>query len=116
MDRSILAFVVLLSACVSLSAQWLHYPTPGIPRTPEGVRAATPGLAAFVGRILCFSTDCLASNADKICSWESQEAFEKFQKNRLRPCRGQASSVSRRYSSIRPTIFTSELGSDPCVV
>jgi len=36
MGRSILAFVVLLSACVSLSAQWLHYPTPGIPRTPDG--------------------------------------------------------------------------------
>jgi hypothetical protein len=36
MGRSILAFVVLLSACVSLSAQWLHYTTPGIPRTPDG--------------------------------------------------------------------------------
>jgi hypothetical protein len=34
--RSISAFVVLLSTFVPLSAQWLHYPTPGIPRTPDG--------------------------------------------------------------------------------
>jgi hypothetical protein len=34
--RSILSVVVLLSAVVPLSAQWLHYPTPGIPRTPDG--------------------------------------------------------------------------------
>ena len=36
MSRSISGFVVLLSTCVSLSAQWVHYPTPGIPRTPDG--------------------------------------------------------------------------------
>ena len=36
MGRSIFAVVVLLSPCVSLSAQWLHYATPGIPRTPDG--------------------------------------------------------------------------------
>ena len=41
-SRSILAFIVLLSTCVPLSAQWLHYPTPGIPRTPDG----KPNLAA----------------------------------------------------------------------
>ena len=35
-SRSIAAFIVLLSATVSLQAQWLHYPTPGIPRTPDG--------------------------------------------------------------------------------
>ena len=35
-SRSISAFIVLLSAFVPLSAQWLHYPTPGIPRTPDG--------------------------------------------------------------------------------
>ena len=34
--RSILSGGVLLSAVVPLSAQWLHYPTPGIPRTPDG--------------------------------------------------------------------------------
>ncbi len=34
--RSILSGAVLLSAVVPLSAQWLHYPTPGIPRTPDG--------------------------------------------------------------------------------
>jgi hypothetical protein len=34
--RSILSGVVLLSTVVPLSAQWLHYPTPGIPRTPDG--------------------------------------------------------------------------------
>src|ERR1022692_4538293 len=33
---SIPAFVALLSVFVPLSAQWLHYPTPGIPRTPGG--------------------------------------------------------------------------------
>ena len=41
-SRSILACIVLLSTCVPLSAQWLHYPTPGIPRTPDG----KPNLAA----------------------------------------------------------------------
>lgn len=30
------AFLVLLSTIAPLSAQWLHYPTPGIPRTPDG--------------------------------------------------------------------------------
>jgi len=40
--RSISALIVLLSAFVPLSAQWLHYPTPGIPRTPDG----KPNLAA----------------------------------------------------------------------
>jgi len=34
--RSVLSFVGLLSTFVPLSAQWLHYPTPGIPRTPDG--------------------------------------------------------------------------------
>src|SRR4029077_988893 len=34
--RSLLNGVVLLTTVVPLSAQWLHYPTPGIPRTPDG--------------------------------------------------------------------------------
>src|SRR5256886_9115606 len=34
--RSISALVVLLATFVPLSAQWVHYPTPGIPRTPDG--------------------------------------------------------------------------------
>src|ERR1700680_4353819 len=34
--RSISSGVVLLSTLVPVSAQWLHYPTPGIPRTPDG--------------------------------------------------------------------------------
>ena len=34
--RSVSGFVVFLATCVPLSAQWLHYPTPGIPRTPDG--------------------------------------------------------------------------------
>jgi hypothetical protein len=25
-----------LLVCLPLPAQWLHYPTPGIPRTPDG--------------------------------------------------------------------------------
>jgi hypothetical protein len=33
---SISGFIVLLSTFAPLSAQWLHYPTPGIPRTPDG--------------------------------------------------------------------------------
>ena len=33
---SISAFVVLLLMVVPLSAQWVHYPTPGIPRTADG--------------------------------------------------------------------------------
>ena len=28
--------LLLLASCVPLSAQWIHYPTPGIPRTPDG--------------------------------------------------------------------------------
>src|SRR5258707_8986014 len=33
---SISTFAVVISALIPLSAQWLHYPTPGIPRTPDG--------------------------------------------------------------------------------
>ena len=33
---SLSGFVVLISTFAPLSAQWLHYPTPGIPRTPDG--------------------------------------------------------------------------------
>ena len=36
MARWVLAFVVMLSACGTLFAQWLHYTTPGIPRTRDG--------------------------------------------------------------------------------
>src|SRR6266700_5201001 len=36
MDRPISVFLVLLLTCVSRSAQWLQYPEPGIPRTPDG--------------------------------------------------------------------------------
>src|SRR6516164_10045497 len=36
MNRSISTVFVLLSACISLSAQWLNYSTPGIPRTTDG--------------------------------------------------------------------------------
>ena len=34
--RWLAGLMVLLSTFVPLSAQWLHYPTPGIPRTPDG--------------------------------------------------------------------------------
>jgi len=34
--------LVVLAAWVPLAAQWIHYPTPGIPRTPDG----RPNLAA----------------------------------------------------------------------
>src|SRR5262245_38605726 len=36
LSRSISALIVLLWVCVPLFAQWQHYPTPGIPRTPDG--------------------------------------------------------------------------------
>jgi hypothetical protein len=36
MDRPISALLVLLSTSISLSAQWLQYLEPGIPRTPDG--------------------------------------------------------------------------------
>jgi hypothetical protein len=45
---SISSGVVLLSTFVPLSAQWLHYPTPGIPRTADGkanLSAPTPKTA-----------------------------------------------------------------------
>ena len=34
--RSILAFIVFVSLCIPVYGQWLNYPTPGIPRTPDG--------------------------------------------------------------------------------
>src|SRR5260370_27694697 len=43
LSRWILAFIVLLSMGAPLSAQWLHYPGPGIPRTPDG----KPNLSAL---------------------------------------------------------------------
>ena len=36
LSRSLSVLFVLLSTCVSLSAQWLHYPTAGVPRLPDG--------------------------------------------------------------------------------
>jgi hypothetical protein len=36
MGKVLSGFVVLLSTFIPLSAQWLHYPTPGTPRTPDG--------------------------------------------------------------------------------
>ena len=35
-SRLISPFIVLFSTVVPLSAQWVNYPTPGIPRTPDG--------------------------------------------------------------------------------
>jgi hypothetical protein len=35
-SRSVTAFIVFLMLIVPLHAQWLHYPTPGIPRTADG--------------------------------------------------------------------------------
>ena len=34
--RLILAFIAVVSMLVPASAQWIKYPTPGIPRTPDG--------------------------------------------------------------------------------
>ena len=34
--RWLAGLVVFLATLVPLSAQWLHYRTPGIPRTPDG--------------------------------------------------------------------------------
>ena len=41
-SRAVSVFIVLLSAVIPLHAQWLHYPTPGIPRTAD----AKPDLSA----------------------------------------------------------------------
>jgi hypothetical protein len=44
----LLAFGLFLSSVSSLSAQWLDYPTPGVPRTPDGkpnLNAACPRTA-----------------------------------------------------------------------
>src|SRR6266478_8081653 len=42
--RSIFALVAAVSTFLPASAQWMNYPTPGIPRTPDG----KPNLAAPV--------------------------------------------------------------------
>jgi hypothetical protein len=42
MKSSMLALLVCLMSASPLSAQWLNYPTPGLPRTPDG----TPDLTA----------------------------------------------------------------------
>ncbi len=44
----ILATTVLLATATCASAQWLHYPTPGIPRTADGkpdMKASVPRTA-----------------------------------------------------------------------
>ena len=46
MKRLIFVCGVLVCSCVSLSAQWLHYPSPGIPRTRDG----KPNLSALAPR------------------------------------------------------------------
>src|SRR5437762_13592812 len=46
--RLILAFIAVVSMLVPAAAQWLKYPTPGIPRTPDGkpnLSAPAPKLA-----------------------------------------------------------------------
>jgi len=45
-SRFILACIVLLWTAFPLSAQWVHYPTPGIPRTADG----KPNLSAAAPR------------------------------------------------------------------
>src|SRR5215471_19132539 len=35
-SKAISALIVLFSTVIVTHAQWLHYPTPGIPRTPDG--------------------------------------------------------------------------------
>lgn len=40
------ALLILAAVCVPLPAQWIHYPTPGVPRTAAG----TPNLAAEAPR------------------------------------------------------------------
>jgi hypothetical protein len=45
MGNVLSGFVTILSMCTPLSAQWLNYPTPGLPRTPDGkanLSAAAP--------------------------------------------------------------------------
>jgi hypothetical protein len=42
MTKALSSIAFLAAACLSAPAQWLHYPTPGIPRKPDG----SPNLAA----------------------------------------------------------------------
>jgi hypothetical protein len=35
-NRSVCVLIVLTAACVNARAQWINYPTPGTPRTPDG--------------------------------------------------------------------------------
>ena len=52
--------------CVPLTAQWLNYPTPGIPRTPDGkpnLAAPAPRRRRMENRI------CPASGGDR--GWEA---------------------------------------------
>jgi len=37
MARSIAAAIVMIAVCAPLPAQWLHYPTAGVPTTPSGL-------------------------------------------------------------------------------
>src|SRR5262249_40909757 len=49
--RSLLGVVGFLATLFPLCAQWLNYPTPGIPRTPDGrVRLAAPAPKAPYGK------------------------------------------------------------------
>ncbi len=34
--RMVIAGVFWATLCMPIKAQWLNYPTPGIPRTPDG--------------------------------------------------------------------------------
>ena len=42
--RIVIAVVFCATLCMPIEAQWLNYPTPGIPRTPDG----KPNLSAPV--------------------------------------------------------------------
>jgi len=48
MTRRATYVAVILAACVTLDAQWIHLPTPGLPRLPDG----TPDLAAAAPRTI----------------------------------------------------------------
>ena len=58
-SRLISAFIVLLLAVIPLHAQWVHYPTPGIPRTPDG----KPNLSAPAPRTAIASVSRVPASA-----------------------------------------------------
>src|SRR4030081_3909900 len=84
--RSIFALVAVVSTFLPLSAQWLDYPTPGVPRTPDG----KPNLSAPAPR-----------TADGKPDFSGMWGWEAFV-----PCgaRGNDTQMGRKFLNIAATL------------